>query len=198
MFAYCANDCISNVDHGGNRYCAATSVQEEDAEERSESCQHQNQISIENTLRDVTKEVFLALTVAANEARAYVAGVKFLFGENLVGTGIVYLHFYTLVDHEALWDIKRAVPWETTIGTPFPGIDVPVKFLNGVATPEGIGNYAYGFLGYAYGIPIEHLIGGSYYAADFPTKGSALTNELGDWYFIFMGYANAQAVIEGG
>ena len=59
-------------------------------------------------------------------------------------------------------------------------------------TPEQLGNYTYGVLGYAYGIPLNHLILGSYHAADFPTEGPALENELMDWGFVTMGYNAAK------
>ena len=37
--------------------------------------------------------------------------------------------------------------------------------------------YTYDEIGNAYGIALNHLILGSYYAADFPTEGPVLENE---------------------
>ena len=37
-------------------------------------------------------------------------------------------------------------------------------------------------------LSVVALIGGSYYAAGFPTEGDALNNEVGDWQHIYIGY----------
>lgn len=53
---------------------------------------------------------------------------------------------------------------------------------------DKLGNYTYGYLGAAYGIPVEFLIGGSYYAAGFPTSGPALSDEIIDWSYVTRGH----------
>lgn len=108
---------------------------------------------------------------------------------------MVYGEFYSLVNHNKPWDIKEPKVWPKTIGTDFPGKGVYVSFCGISMTPEDLGNYTYGFLGYAYGIPIEHLIVGSYYAADFPLQGEALSNEVKDWYYVCLGYKSAEVGI---
>ena len=55
-------------------------------------------------------------------------------------------------------------------------------------TPEQLGNFTYGVLGYAYGIPLDHLLVGSYYAAGFPISGKRFENEIVDWFYVSMGY----------
>ena len=53
---------------------------------------------------------------------------------------------------------------------------------------------SYGVLGYAYGIPLDYLIVGSSYAADFPTSGPILENEIVDWGYIIKGYFYVQGI----
>ncbi|MCL2083213.1 MAG: polymorphic toxin type 44 domain-containing protein [Oscillospiraceae bacterium] len=51
-------------------------------------------------------------------------------------------------------------------------------------TPEKLGNYTYGYIGKALGVPFKVLIGGSWYADGFTfTK-----NEFNDWKEIKKGY----------
>lgn len=54
-------------------------------------------------------------------------------------------------------------------------------------TPEELGNYTYGYIGAALGLPTGELIAGSWVAAGFPTEGSALNNEFNDWLSIILG-----------
>lgn len=93
-----------------------------------------------------------------------------------------------MVNHNAPWDIKRKKSWRKTIGTEFPGEDVQVRYCGMLMTPEALGNYTYGYLGHAYGIPLEILYVGSWYAADFPTSGAELDNEFLDREYIRFGY----------
>ena len=59
-------------------------------------------------------------------------------------------------------------------------------------TPEMLGNYTYGYLGYAYDIPLEVLILGSYHAAGWPSADSPLgAAEMWDWNYIHFGYWKA-------
>ena len=62
---------------------------------------------------------------------------------------------------------------------------------------DKLGNFTYGFLGYAYDIPLEMLIGGSYYAAGFPSGGGLLLEEFEDWEYIYWGYLNAEEYYNG-
>ncbi len=65
---------------------------------------------------------------------------------------------------------------------------MPVVYHGHVLTLEDLGNLTYGILGRERGIPLIVLIGGSYYAADFPIFGSELENEFNDWQYIYYGY----------
>ena len=77
--------------------------------------------------------------------------------------------FYSKVDHEAEWDIKREKPWNDTIKSTYPGsYDTEVVFNGKVVTPEYLGNYTYGYIGAAMGLSYEILCLGSSYAAGFP------------------------------
>ena len=100
--------------------------------------------------------------------------------------------FYNQVNHKAPWDIKRPESWETTIKTSYPGFDSIVIFDGLSMTPEDLGNFTYGFLGYFYDIPYDVLVYGSYYAAGFPLEGPALENEGIDWIYISFGYEYAK------
>lgn len=100
-----------------------------------------------------------------------------------------YAIFYNLVNHSCPWDIKQQQKWESTIRTPFPGDGAIVVYRDKYVTPEHLGNYTYGFLGNAFGIRLDVLYLGSYYAAGFPLDKSGLENELiEDWYYIKLGY----------
>jgi len=149
------------------------------------------------TIRDVTEEITDALNKAANHARSARKVAYLLFGDCLASDGFFYWEFYQLVNHKAPWDIKRQERWELTIGTPYPGWNVYVMFGDVAMTPEQLGNFTYGYLGYAYGIPMEHLIAGSYCAAGFPTNSKDLANEVFDWVFVTAGYDLAKEVYGG-
>ena len=108
----------------------------------------------------------------------------------------IYLEFYLLVNHEAIWDIKRPTCWENLIGTPFPGEGVKVIYRGELMTPEDIGNFTYGYLGGAYNIPLGILYAGSYYAAGYPTSPEDRANEANDRTYITKGYI--QYIMVGG
>ena len=165
MFAYCNNNPVIFDDHEGD-YCTYV-VQETDSGGAGKP-----------TLRDVTDEVNVALLAAAavgEQSRARI-------GEGLIDNTeriLLYVEFYNLVNHGAPWDIKREKPWSSTIGTSFPGKDTPILYDGMVMTPEALGNYTYGYLGNAYGIPAFILIAGSYY-------------EMLDWHYVMLGYSHYQ------
>ena len=182
MFAYCNNNPIIFIDSSGKKPWHLTFIAYAGGAVVSEE---------EQPKRDVTEEVLLALEQAANDANLYRSIITLMFGDNSYSQALVYYEFYCIVNHNAAWDIKRPEPWESTIGTPYPGFDTYVEFSGINMTPEQLGNFTYGFLGYVYDIPQEHLIMGSYYAAGFPTGGAALGNEMFDWFFVSLGYEYA-------
>lgn len=195
MFTYCGNNSVNNCDPLGNRYCIFSPVPDARAEDKSTANQGQGKKG-NTSLRDVTDEIVAALNQAVAKANIDTQVSKLLFGDGMLEISYRYLTFYNLVNHESAWDIKRSESWTNTIKTPFPGQDTPVLFSGVTMTPECLGNFTYGFLGYAYNIPMEHLIAGSYYAADFPTSGSLLENEIYDWVYIKMGYEAAVIVFQ--
>ena len=191
MFAYCNNNPSKYSDSAGTLpvpYC----VPFEDLETLVVNEQDEK-----SDIRDVTEEVGAALTAAANDARVMCSLAQIIDGDGPLAMGMIYLCFYSLVDHKAPWDIKRKEQWELTIGTPYPGFDEYVIFAGYKMTPEQLGNFTYGFLGYAYQIPLDHLVGGSYYAAGFPVSGYELTNEVLDWVFVSIGYECAKEAYGG-
>ena len=99
--------------------------------------------------------------------------------------------FKSMVNHNAVWDIKRKGPWETTIGTTYPGsYDAKVILFGSFKTPEELGNIMYGYTGTAADFPAVVLIGGSMYAAglwDIATDGNARANEMKDHISIMYG-----------
>lgn len=183
MFAYCNNNSVNFADASGFSLHPCTVTIHDGGYKYDES---------EQAIRDVTEEVGDALIQAAIAARETCANAYLIGGDSVMAKGIIYLNFYSKVDHNAPWDIKRAEVWESTIRTPYPGYDVYVEFAGVRMTPEQLGNFTYGFLGYAYEIPLIHLIGGSYYAAGFPKEQSALSNEMFDWFFVSLGYEYAK------
>ena len=142
--------------------------------------------------RDVTEEILKPLYEEATYAQTFNVITKGLLGDNLISQAVILEEFYNKVNHNAPWDIKRQSSWEQTIGTPFPGIGAEVVFGGTTMTPECLGNLTYGFLGYHYGISLDTLYLGSYYAAGFPTEGEALDNELWDWSYVTAGYVLAE------
>ena len=197
MFAYCGNNPVNRIDSGGTRYCAATSISKETAADRSEAMQFQRKITTNKELRDVTNEVVSALNETIPRGLLLDAISSPIPGYISLAEVFLYYDFYTLVNHEAPWDIKLEDVWPKTIGTTFPGKDVNVSFMGETMTPECIGNYTYGVLGHAYGIPYPMLIVGSYYAAKFPTSGEKLINEFRDWMYITKGYVAAKYALFG-
>ena len=142
--------------------------------------------------RDVTLEVTTALESATSNAETKRVLVEVLGKYSTFayvwGRLNIYDEFKNTVNHNKAWDIKRKERWEETIGIPYPGFDTKVIYKGQEVTPENLGNITYGYLGASYGIPVVALIGGSYYAAGFPTEGDALNNEVGDWHHIYIGY----------
>jgi len=70
------------------------------------------------------------------------------------------------VNHRMPWDIKREEPWESTIGTTYPGEhNTQIVFQGRVVTPEMLGNITYGYLGSAASMSEFELIAGGDYAA---------------------------------
>ena len=181
MFAYCNNNPVIYEDASGHALKPCTVAINDGNQALPET-------------RDVTDEVTAALEQAVIVAQNYRAIVNLIVRDSVLETALIYSRFYALVNHHADWDIKRPEPWERTIGTRFPGQNVPVQFEQVKMTPENLGNFTYGVLGYAHGIPLEILVPASWYAAGFPLKGEKLNNEIYDWFFISLGYEYAQQV----
>ena len=59
-------------------------------------------------------------------------------------------------------------------------------------TPEELGNFTYGYIGGAFGIPYAILIGGSWVVAGLPISGNDLAGEFKDWRHITIGYETYQ------
>ena len=77
-----------------------------------------------------------------------------------------YSWFMDQVNHRMPWDIKREEPWESTIGTTYPGEhNTQIVFQGRVVTPEMLGNITYGYLGSAASMSEFELIAGGDYAA---------------------------------
>ena len=132
-----------------------------------------------------------------SEQREKTAVLLLASTEEQTGLGITSM---SLVLNIVTFNIQVSIEkeQENTIGTDYPGEGATVLLEGMPMTLEQLGNFTYGFLGYYYGIPLDHLIAGSYYAADFPTEGAALTNELWDWAFVSLGYNVAKEQHQGG
>ena len=196
MFAYCNNNPVMYSDPAG--YCLkawAEGYQGPCPGLGKPGCMDYNKPSDPMTYitkRDVTQEVNDALLPEAITGKIISEGIERIendYDKAIVQAGVLY-YFKTQVDHKAPWDIKRKDPWELTIGTPYPGSSNTKVIYNGhIMTLEALGNYTYGYLGRAYGISLEVLLVGSYYAAGFPTEGDALFNEINvDWNYVTMGF----------
>lgn len=191
MFTYCLNNPVNTIDPNG--MCSYSVYYGGAVGE--EGCYRCKNLYV--GYRDVTDEVRVALTSAVEDALEYRKLIKILFGDDPLGTMCTLDQFYNLVNHQAPWDIKYQAQWESTIGTPYPGEDTIIMVGDMPMTPELLGNFTYGVLGYAYEFPLEWLIGGSYYAAGFPTSGDPLMNEVFiDWTMIILGYECAKQAFE--
>ena len=135
-------------------------------------------------IRDVTREVNNALKPYITMARdiGRLANAMPLYESYRYGI------FGMLVNHGAAWDIKRKGPWESTIGTTFPGYGALLSYGGMLMTPENLGNFTYGYLGAAFGISYQTLIYGSVGAAGLPKVGADVFNEVGDWDYIALGH----------
>ena len=180
MFAYCNNNPVQCKDLTGTICVDALRDGRESA------------VGMYGGLRDVTEEVDRALEEAiaiGREFRDNANSEKYDIVERVRREKALYEDFYWRVKRDAQWDIKRKDPWTGTIGTPYPGArTMPVVYHGHVLTLEDLGNLTYGILGRERGIPLIVLIGGSYYAADFPIFGSESENEFNDWQYIYYGY----------
>ena len=145
-------------------------------------------------VRDVTAEVDSKLLSAAEhgvELRNKLNNNPYIYTP--LKLGIIYIQFLSLVNHNAPWDIKRDKPWESTIGTPYPGENSIVFYHDYRINLQELGNYTYGFLGYNYGIPLNILYAGSYVAAGLPIDKSEFNHEVyEDWPWIENGYNDAK------
>ena len=135
-------------------------------------------------IRDVTYEVNCALKPYVNQAKQMrkLANIMPLYEPYIYGT------FGMLVNHYAAWDIKRKESWEQTICTTYPGQGTQIMYGGILMTPECLGNYTYGYLGAAFGIPYQTLIDGSVFAAKGPSTYNSFQNEVNDWNYIKQGY----------
>ena len=198
MFAYCGNNPVLNIDPSGQRFIGSNVRYYGNGlygyTDTATGYNASNISCVDPPIRDVTNEINAALSRAAEEARVYRehSYCSSFCVDCCIDCITVekqrYMSFYNLVNHHAPWDIKEEASWKTTIGTEFPGYNVQVKYCGMLMTPEALGNYTYGYLGRAYGIPLDFLCTGSWYAAGFPTSGSALDNERIDQEYIKFGY----------
>ena len=181
MFAYCGNNSVNREDPSG--YFPSKQF--------SYIC-FDNGSEYPKPKRDVTIELGNALEQAAIEIQEEKLAWTFLWGDTAMAQAFIWYGFYLRVNHAAPWDIKRKECWEQTIGTEFPGKNHGVLVGGMTMTPENIGNFTYGILGYLYDIPLDALIAGSWYAAGFPTDGEKLHNEIFDWHFVILGYQTVE------
>ena len=188
MFAYCNNAPTMYGDPNGKSLRPTTVVMPD-----SGSIVKKDTVEVVPTpTRDVTDEVTTALDAAVANIVQPIKWHDYLSTAGRIRIGAIYLEFYNLVNHGAPWDIKIEKCWKDTIGTAFPGEGVEVLFEGVAMTPEALGNFTYGYLGYSYGISLNVLFAGSEYAAGFPSEGSALENELIDQRYVEMGYNYAK------
>ena len=100
--------------------------------------------------------------------------------------------FYAQVNHRSYWDIKEMYSWNRTIGYgTFPGEWVEFYFRGGVTRPDYLGNWTYGYIGRAAGIPLHLLLIGSVYAAPLGST-QHIRNEIHDWRDIRDGFNSFQ------
>ncbi len=185
MFAYCNNNPIMHIDPTGECTVAWSKGYQGPCPGQGKPGCMDNYLSVQDdpTPRDVTQEVNEVLFPTAHGC---------YIGRSL-GLGATLLIFYNMVNHGEEWDIKLEDSWNETIGTPYPGFDTPIVYNGEEMTPQGLGNYTYGYLGAAFGIPLQILHGGSYVAAGFPIAYDQLSHEVGeDWKYVTKGYIAAK------
>ena len=102
-----------------------------------------------------------------------------------------FILFYTKVDHNMDYDIKRIDSWLRTLEISYPGnFDSIVIFNNKYTSPEELGNFLYGYYGNAMGLPQNLLLGGSIYASGIWKKSNlnGIYNEFVDHIAIKEGF----------
>ena len=150
-----------------------------------------------NLYRNVTAPVNAALTRTANHAMALqimaIANITNAPGRPTLVSNVLW--FYNQVNHNAPWDIKEPNSWRQTIGSTHPGrmwtgggyTYTHTYFRGQRMTAESIGNFTYGYIGAALGLPLPVLLAGSWYADGFTTGQTFANNELVDWGYIQRG-----------
>lgn len=146
-----------------------------------------------NELRDVTDEVNKALGEVVRAAMERRGGFGIvLFPETEWERQDNLAWFIEQVDRNAPWDIKVPRRWVDTIQTDFPGRDVPVNFRGYAMTAEQLGNFTYGYIGAALGLPENVLISGSIAVAIIGSRRNnimgQIVDEISDWDFIRKGF----------
>jgi hypothetical protein len=144
-------------------------------------------VPINRALKDIAREA----ESMAEERRTTIT-VPFPIANHTAKTARQYLWFRDQVNHEAPWDIKVPSEWNRTIAPDtFPGsISTPIVYSGMIMTPEELGNYTYGYIGAALGIPLAVLFYGSWYADGWsmPSDGEAWNNEMNDRVSIEKGF----------
>ena len=156
--------------------------------------------------KDFTVPINTALSRTADTAEGlhkyYLDSLTFegiTSGQSVFLLGVSYGWFYDQVKTRGSWDIKVADSWNTTIAeNTYPGqYDTQFAYMGTIMTPESMGNYTYGYIGAALGIPLATLFGGSFAVAGVPQPYNKFPyihanpdfhNEMGDWVHISSGF----------
>jgi hypothetical protein len=137
-------------------------------------------VPIDTALRSVVREVDIVLLNYRNNPAIHPSRMGGILG-----------WFRSIVNINKPWDIKLENRWNETIARDtFPGRDAPIVYNGMIVTPESLGNYTYGYIGAALGIPLNVLYGGSWYADGFstPSNEESWLNEMQDWANIEKGF----------
>ena len=106
MFAYCGNNPVFFRDNSGTRYCAATTVNGESAEDRGKACAHQNAIAQKQAFRREYAEELAVL-----EGRSsYYEGIKVVRIDNDLGSfsfGVIHLNSKELANEHGVQTLRH-------------------------------------------------------------------------------------------
>ena len=176
MFAYCGNNPVLNIDESGTMY--------EISAGGGGVPSFQGNFSPKP--RDVTEEVDTAVNKVVDVLKQYEFNGRDL--HDAVALALKIKFFYDFFPDTGPWGIKYKNTWEKTIGTEFPGGDTYVLYHGIKMKPEDIGNFTYGMIGYASGLPLDLLLLGSSWNAGSLDTPDQIAAEQIDRLYIIAGY----------
>ena len=136
VFVYCDNNPVLNVDFNGYRYCEATTVRDENKENRKISCQFRS-----NRIIDITNRLNSAMINNAQTLREKLNAVRQI--SRYSGTDLSFVVTFDFIDRvrpNGEWDFKSQEEWNLSPNYLY-------QYNNHILRYDDIGNIHYGYVG---------------------------------------------------